>query len=163
MKTFARPAWALVTVLALASCDTLRAQDQDERENLTDIREINVLVENLTDDVEAAGLTRRTLETSIERRLEERRVPLGSSRSAADLYVSVDTHLSATGLYAYCVEVSVQELVTIEGNQLRTLADVWEVGSLGTVGRANLPQVEQVVLQIVDSFIEDYLDMNGPQ
>ena len=51
-------------------------------------------------------------------------------------------------------------MLTIEGNQLRTLADVWDVGSLGTVGVANLPQVEQVVLQIVDRFIEDYLEMN---
>lgn len=163
MKTIAGSAWALVTVLALIGCATLRAQDQDERENLTDIREINVLVEDLADDAEDAGLTRRVLETAIERRLEEQNVPLGNSRNAADLYISVDTHLGATGLYAYCVEVSVQQLVTIEGNQLRTLADVWELGSLGTVGTGNLPQVEQVVLQIVDRFIEDYLDMNSPQ
>ena len=76
------------------------------------------------------------------------------------MHVSVDTHLGTTGLYAYCVEVAVQQLVTIESNQIRTLADVWDVGSLGTVGTANLPQVEQVVLQIVDSFINDYLEMN---
>ena len=163
MKTFPGSAWALVSVLALVGCATLFAQDQDERENLTDIREINVLVEDLADDAEDAGLTRRILETAIESRLDEQNVPLGNSRNAADLYVSVDTHLGATGLYAYCVEVSVQQLVTIEGNQLRTLADVWELGSLGTVGTANLPQVEQVVLEIVDRFIEDYLDMNSPQ
>lgn len=150
----------LVTVLVPAGGDTLLAQDQDERENLTDVREVNVVVGNLADGAETAGLTRRALETAIERRLEERRVPLGNSRTAADLYVSVDTHVGATGLYAYCVEVAVQQLVTIEGNQLRTLADVWDVGSLGTVGVANLPQVEQVVLQIVDRFIEDYLEMN---
>ena len=137
----ARSAW-VVTVLALAGCATAFAQDEDERENLTDIREINVVVENLTDDAEAAGLTRRTLESTIERRLEGRRVPLGNSRNVADLYVSVDTHLGTTGLYAYCVEVAVQQLVTIEGNQLRTLADVWDVGSLGAVGTANLPRVE---------------------
>ncbi len=156
----ARSAWVVAAVLAFGDCATLVGQDEDERENLTDIREINVVVEDLTDDAEAAGLTRRTLESAIERRLEGRRVPLGNSRNAADLYVSVDTHLGATGLYAYCVEVAVQQLVTIEGNQLRTLADVWDVGSLGTVGTANLPQVEQVVIQIVDSFIEDYLEMN---
>ena len=156
----ARSAWVVAAVLAFGDCATLVGQDEDERENLTDIREINVVVEDLTDDAEAAGLTRRTLESAIERRLEGRRVPLGNSRNAADLYVSVDTHVGATGLYAYCVEVAVQQLVTIEGNQLRTLADVWDVGSLGTVGTANLPQVEQVVIQIVDSFIEDYLEMN---
>ena len=155
-----RTAWGTAAVLTVIGCATLVAQDEDERENLTDIREINVVVENLTDDVEAAGLTRRALESAIERRLEGRQVPLGNSRNAADLYVSVDTHLGATGLYAYCVEVAVQQLVTIEGNQLRTLADVWDVGSLGTVGTANLPQVEQVVLQIVESFIEDYLSTN---
>ena len=155
-----RSVWVVATFLTLAGCVSLFAQDEDERENLTDIREINVVVENLTDDTETAGLRRRTLEAAIERRLERRGVPLGNSRNAADLYVSVDTHLGATGLYAYCIEVAVQQLVTIEGNQLRTLADVWDVGSLGTVGTANLPQVEEVVIQIVDRFIDDYLDTN---
>ena len=156
----ARSVWVAATVLVFANCATLFAQDEDERENLTDIREINVVVEDLTDDAEAAGLRRRALESAIESRLEGRRVPLGNSRNAADLYVSVDTPPGSTGLYAYRIEVAVQQLVTIEGNQLRTLADIWDVGSLGTVGTANLPQVEQVVLQIVDSFIEDYLEMN---
>jgi hypothetical protein len=71
----ARSAW-VVMVLALAGCATAFAQDEDERENLTDIREINVVVENLTDAAEVDGLTRRTLESAIERRLEGRRVPL---------------------------------------------------------------------------------------
>ena len=53
-----------------------------------------------------------------------------------------------------------QQLVTIESNQLRTLADVWEVASLGTVGGANLPEVARVVEQIVDLFADDYLDVN---
>ena len=74
--------------------------------------------------------------------------------------MNVDTFRGSTGLYAYCVEVSVQQLVTIESNQLRTLADVWEVASLGTVGGANLPEVARVVEQIVDLFADDYLDVN---
>ena len=76
------------------------------------------------------------------------------------MHVSVDTHLGTTGLYAYCVEVAVQQLVTIESNQLRTLADVWQLASLGTVGAGNLPGLESIVLQIVDAFVDDYLEMN---
>ena len=151
----------ILLVVTLGWSQPLLAQDQAERENLTDIREVNVVVEAFADDAEAAGLRSRVVESAIEERLEMRNVPLGNSRNAADLYVSIDTFQGSTGLYAYCVEVAVQQLVTIQGNQLRTLADVWEVGSLGTVGAANLPQVEQVVLQIVDMFIEDYLEMNG--
>ena len=138
----------------------LSGQDEDERENLTDLREVNVVVEDLSEDAEAAGLDRRTIERAVERQLEERGIRLGTSRNAGDLYVDIATFQGATGLYAYCIEVSLQQLVTIEGNQLRTLADVWELGSLGTVGSGNLPQVARIVTEIVDVFIEDYLDVN---
>ena len=56
-----------------------------------------------------------------------------------------------------------QQLVTIEGNQLRTLADTWDLASLGTVGTGNLPQVQEVVLQIIDVFTKDYLEVNDPR
>ena len=148
------------TLVCAALVVPAAAQDEIERENLTDLREVNVVVEDPASDAVSAGLDRRAIETAIEQRLEERGVPLGNSRSAADLYVNIDTFRGSTGLYAYCIEVSVQQLVTIESNQLRTLADVWQLGSLGTVGEGNLPGVESVVMQIVDLFIDDYLEMN---
>ena len=107
-------------------------------------------------------MDRRAIENAIEGLLEQRGVPLGSSRSAADLYVNIDTFRGSTGLYAYCVEVSIQQLVTIESNQLRTLADVWQLAILGTVGAGNLSGLESVVLQIVDAFVDDYLETNPP-
>ena len=153
----------LVVSLALVGvAGSAFAQDDAERENLTDIREINVIVEELADDAEAAGLTRRMLENAIERRLQDRGVPLGNSRLAADLYVNVATFQGSTGLYAYCVRVSAQQLVTIEGNQLRAFVDTWDRASVGTVGAGNLPQVQQVVLQIVDMFSDDFLEVNDP-
>ena len=148
---------ALVGVAASAF-----AQDDAEREHLTDIREVNVIVEDLADDMEAAGLTRRMLENAIEQQLQDRGVPLGNSRQAADLYVSVAVSQGSTSLYAFCVRVSVQQLVTIEGNQLRAFADTWDRASVGTVGVGNFPQVEQVVRQIVDLFSDDYLEVNDP-
>jgi len=138
------------------------AQDDDERERLTDIREINVIVEELTEDVETAGLTRRMLENTIEQQLQDRGVPLGNSPQAADLYVNVATFKGSTGLYAFCIRVSVQQLVTIEGNQLRAFVDTWDRASVGTVGVGNFSQVEQVVLQIVATFSDDFLSVNDP-
>ncbi len=149
-------------VLAVAGASPAVAQDDVERENLADLREVNVVVEELAADAQSAGLDRRAIENVIEGLLEQRGVPLGNSRSAADLYVNIDTFRGSTGLYAYCVEVSIQQLVTIESNQLRTLADVWQLASLGTVGAANLLGLESVVLQIVDAFADDYLETNPP-
>ncbi len=153
---------ATVLLLVVVCVVPAFAQDDMERENLTDLREVNVVVEDLAADAESAGLDRRSIERAIEGHLQERGVPLGNSRSAGDLYVNIDTFRGSTGLYAYCVEVSLQQLVTIEGNQLRTLADVWQLASLGTVGEANLPGVESIVMQIVDVFVEDYLETNPP-
>ena len=131
----ARRFGGLVVTLALVGVAVSAfAQDDAEREHLTDIREINVIVEELSDDVEAAGLTRRMLENTIEQRLQDRGVPLGNSRQAADLYISVAASQGSTGLYAFCVRVSVLQLVTIEGNQLRAFADTWARASVGTVG-----------------------------
>lgn len=156
-----RVVWSVVVAMVVITVVPVASQDDTRLENLTDLREVNVIVEDLTDALETAGLNRRELENAIERQLEERGVPLGNSRSAGDLYINIDTFQGATGLHAYCIEVSVQQLVTIESNQLRTLADIWELGSLGTVGTANLPEIERVVVQIVDVFADEYLELNG--
>ncbi len=145
-------------LLALAA--PAAGQQDVERENLAGIRDVNVVVADIADDVERAGLTRRGLLDAVERRLEERGVRLGSSRQAADLYVNVTTHRGSTGLYAYYARVSVQQLATIEGNQLRAYVDTWDMASLGATGGANLPRVEEIVLQIVDLFCDDYFDVN---
>ncbi|TDI24578.1 MAG: hypothetical protein E2P06_06810 [Acidobacteria bacterium] len=153
---------ASVVVVALVVAPARAAQSDIERENLTGIRDVNVVVEDLAEDAEAAGLTRRALRTAVERHLESRGVPLGNSRQAADLYINVATHQGTTGLYAYYARVSVQQLATIEGNQLRARVDTWARASLGAVGEANLPQVEQVVIQLVDLFCDDYFEVNDP-
>ena len=152
---------SLVAVLALAA--PASAQQDVERENLAGIRDVNVIVADLADDAEAAGLTRRGLLDAVEGRLDACGVRLGSSRQAADLYVDVTTHRGSTGLYAYYARVSVQQLATIEGNQLRAYVDTWDMASLGTTGGANLPRVAEVVLQIVDLFCDDYFDVNDPR
>ncbi len=144
----------------LAARAPLGAQEDIERENLTDLREVNVVVEQLSADAETVGLTRRGLLSAVEQRLEARGVPQGSSRQGADLYINVSTHQGTTGLYAYYARVSVQQLATIEGNQLKSLVDTWARASLGAVGGANLAQVEEVVMQLVDLFCDDYFEVN---
>ena len=153
---------AAVTALLLGAAASAGAQNDDEREYLEDLREVNVLVEELPPEVEAAGLTRDGIEAAIEDLLRERRVPIGRSRLAGDLYVRIGTHRGSTGLYAYFARVSLQQLVTIEGNRQRAFVDTWDLESLGLVGEGNLPQVEEVVLQIVDVFIDDYFAVNDP-
>ena len=153
---------ASVVAVTLAVVPVLALQRDIERQNLTDIREVNVIVAELAEDAEEAGLTRRDLITAVEQRLESRGVPQGSSQQGADLFINVATHQGATGLYAYYARVAAQQLATIDGNQLRARVDTWARASLGAVGQANLPQVEQVVLQLVDLFCDDYLEVNDP-
>lgn len=162
MPTILR-AVATTTAILAGLAAQAAAQDESEREYLTDLREINVFVDDLAPDAEAAGLTRDGIEAAVEARLRERRVPLGRSQLAGDLYVRVATHRGTTGLYAYFARVSLQQLVTIEGNRERAFVDTWDLDSLGTVGEANLPQVQRVVLQIVDVFIDDYFSVNDPR
>ncbi len=159
MRTWTGVGLAIGLTAALVAHPSAWQQDI-ERENLADIREINVVVEELAKDAESAGLTRRALLDAAERRLEERGVPLGGSSQGADLYINVATHKGSTGLYAYYARVSVQQMATLEGNQLRARVDTWDMASLGAVGEGNLPQVEQVIVELVDLFCDDYLEMN---
>ncbi len=153
---------ALTVALLLAGAATPAGAQQDiERENLEGIREVNVVVEDLASDAESDGLTRRALLDGAEQRLEVCGIRLGSGSQAADLYINVATHRGVTGLYAYYARVSVQQMATIEGNQLRSLVDTWDMASLGAVGAGNLPQVEEVVLSLVDLFCDDYFEING--
>ena len=163
MPAHRRTLLAAVVLFPVLGAAAGLAQSDDEREYLTDLREVNVLVEDLPPEIEAAGLTRDGIEAAVEERLRERRMPLGRSRLAGDLYVRIGTHRGPTGLYAYFARVSLQQLVTIEGNRQRAFVDTWDLESLGMVGEGNLPQVEQVVLQIVDVFIDDYFAMNDPR
>ena len=160
MPTILRAAVAAVALLTGTAAPT-RAQDENERDYLSGLREVNVFVDDLARDAEAAGLTRDGVEAAVEARLRERGVPLGRSQLAGDLYVRVATHRGATGLYAYFARVSLQQLVTIEGNGERAFVDTWDLDSLGTVGAGNLPRVQGVVLQIVDAFIDDYFSVNA--
>ena len=159
MPTILRAIVVTIAVLTGTAAST-RAQDENEREYLSGLREVNVFVDDLARDAEAAGLTRDGVEAAVEARLRERGVPLGRSQLAGDLYVRIATHRGATGLYAYFARVSLQQLVTIEGNGERAFVDTWDLDSLGTVGAGNLPQVQGVVLQIVDAFIDDYFAVN---
>lgn len=155
-------ATALVGVAVwLAGVPTALAQQELEIENLEGVREVNVVVEDLADDAESAGLTRRGLRDAAEQQLEACGVPLGGS--SADLYINVATHQGSTGLYAYYARVSLQQMATIEGNQLRSLLDTWDMASLGAVGGANLAQVEGVVVQLVELFCEQYFEVNEPR
>jgi len=149
--------------LVMATVAVPLGHQQDiERENLTGVSEVNVVVEEMSDEAEADGLTQRSLLRAVERQLELRGVPIGNSRYAADLYINVSTHLGSTGLYAYYARVSVQQLATLEVNQLRSFVDTWDMASLGAVGGAYLSEVEQVVTQLVDLFCDDYFKMNDP-
>ncbi|MBM41669.1 MAG: hypothetical protein CL483_07075 [Acidobacteria bacterium] len=152
----------LVTAGFLAALVGSAAAQQDlEIENLEGVREVNVVVEDLADDAEDAGLTRRGLQNAAEAALEGCGIEIGGS--SADLYINVATHQGATGLYAYYARVSLQQMATIEGNQLRALLDTWDMASLGAVGGANLPQVEGVVVQLVELFCDQYFEINEPR
>ena len=105
MPTILRAAVAAVALLTGVAAPT-QAQDENERDHLSGLREVNVFVDDLARDAEAAGLTRDGVEAAVEARLRERGVPLGRSQLAGDLYVRVATHRGATGLHAYFARVS---------------------------------------------------------
>jgi S1-C subfamily serine protease len=124
---------------------------------------VGVLVEMISPDAEAAGLTRDKVQTDAELRLraaglkvltkEERYATAGGPY----LYVNVNAY-SQGGLITYAVGVSLRATAFLEHNGVAAFnAQVWDTGS---VGRSDAEGVRRSVRDAVDSFCNDYLKAN---
>ena len=105
-------------------------------------------LEPLQASAEQDGLTRRLLQDEVEHQLqaagirvltqdEWRRTP-----GSPYLYVSVSALKKSNGLYAYSIEVCLNQLVTLLRNQdIQDFAETWETREVGTVGKNQLVAV----------------------
>jgi len=137
------------------------------KETLRGLPGVTVVVEPLQASAEQDGLTRRLLQDEVEHQLqaagirvltqdEWRRTP-----GSPYLYVSVSALKKSNGLYAYSIEVCLNQLVTLLRNQdIQDFAETWETREVGTVGKNQLVSVQKSVAAHVNVFIRDYLSVN---
>jgi hypothetical protein len=139
------------------------------RATLKGLKGVEVVVEELSPDEIADGLTREQLQTDVELRLRKVGISVVSKEESKNipnvptLYMSAHLLKNSTGLYAYCINVELQQLMKlIRDPKVVAYPATWSTGEvLGTVGSLNMVQaVREGVGDQIDRFINAYLAVN---
>jgi hypothetical protein len=137
------------------------------KETLRGLPGVTVVVEPLQESAERDGLTRRQLQAEVERQLQAAGIRVltqaewRSTPGSPYLYVSVSALKKSYGLYAYSIEVCLNQVVTLLRNQdIQEFAETWETREVGTVGKERLVTVQKSVAAHVNIFIQEYFSVN---
>ena len=163
-----RHAYRFVVALLFMSASAAFADIPDRaKETLRDLSGVTVVIEPMTPQAEQDGLTQRQLQTDVERQLHAAGIRVFTKEEwqttpgSPYLYVNVAALKKQYGLYAYAIEVCLNQLVTLIRNQhIQEFAETWETREVGTVGEDQLSTVRESVASHVDEFIRDYFSVN---
>jgi len=136
--------------------------EKQRRETLRGLKGIQVLVEPIT----LAGLTESTLKTDVELKLRKAGIRVLTEDEWLKtpgypyLYVNVTAiELKSPREFIYSVNVAFKQDVILSRNRsIETTGVTWDVSSLGI--NSKLRYVREVVSDLVDKFMNDYLAVN---
>ena len=150
-----------VVVLGVMLMTVAVAQGQSlAQESLREIGPVRVYVAPIDSEAERDGLNRQSLQTAVELRLRQSRIPV-NNESEVSLWVLLNTTKDDDGLYACSLGVSLQQAVTVASNGVVLFGTTWKSNrSVGMGGANNLRQLREFVLDQVDEFSNDYLAVN---
>ena len=125
-----------------------------QRESLYGLEGVGVVVEGLNPVIEREGLLTSRLQADVEEELSKAGIPALPKEgwpTAPVLYVNVNAHkLDELFFYSICVELH-QLVILARDPSIEMLVPTWNVGSVGSVGSANLYQIRGAVKEYVRS------------
>ena len=151
--------WTFLGILLTAS--TVQAQVVSELDRFrlfNAYRPMLLVVERLSSDAQAAGLTRERIQLAAESRLRAARLYTESieKANAAYLYININV-----GGPAFSISVRYQKLVTDLATNSDNVASTWNTGSTGTHG-GDTGFIIQDLSSHLDRFLAGYLRVNEP-
>ena len=165
-------AFALVAACLLAISSPVAAQ-ATERESLAGLDGLYVLVENLNSEALEGGLTREALQTYLEMRLRQARIPILSegeavaNRRAPRVYLNVLASRPVPGLWVYKIGLYVMQRACIVGwpeglaGGCFPSVTTWGLSTLHMTPEQRLPTpVREDVATLMDMLVNDYLAVN---
>ncbi len=131
-----------------------------QRESLYGLEGVCLVVEGLNPVIEKNGLLTSRLQADVEEELSKAGIPvlpIGEIGPADPvLYVNVNAH-KLDDLFFYSIHVEFHQLVILAGDpSIEMQTPTWSVGSVGSVGSANLYQIRGDVKEYIQAFIGDY-------
>ena len=137
------------------------------RETLRGLKGFYVLIEELHDEIKQAGLTKSILRTDVE--LKFRKAGIRVLTRADALLTSGQPHLSVSVRviiplesrhgFVYSVLVAFkQDVILFRNRSIKTSGVTWRNSYMGI--NPNLQYVREVVGDLIDDFMNDYLAVN---
>jgi len=127
---------------------------------------VKVVVEDLSSDIEQAGLTVKQLQTDVELRLRLAGIHVLTAEERLStpgkpfLYVNVNIVLGFASRGAYSIHVELNQQVSLTTDGSLATGATWSTGIIGTVDRVRLDSVRNKVRDRVDAFINAYLSVH---
>ncbi|MDH4153287.1 MAG: DUF4136 domain-containing protein [Nitrospira sp.] len=150
----------LVVILVWGNSGVVNALDSGSRESLRGLFGLGLVIEDVSPDASADGLSQETLRSTIEQALRSKGIRLLTERtrsgSSPYLYVNVNTLKEELGLYAYTVTVDLKQLVGLLSiKNKKTWGTTWSASVIGMVRQEN---VNQIIADAVEPLIKDFVD-----
>ena len=142
--------------------------EEAERDSLSGLAGVEVLVEPLDSEIEQVGLSAAKLQQDVRQRLQKAGVKVLTERerlanpATAVLIVRLETLHDRIGRYFYTTDVLLAQRVKLETHAGQEFSAVtWKkLGTVSTIADDNVKHLEDQVLRKVDQFIKDYLATN---
>ena len=158
----------VVTALVWGNMEVVQALDAGSRDSLRGISRVGVVVEDISPEASANGLSQDAIRTAAELILRSKgiRVLTNVERtrlgSAPYLYINVNTLKEELGLYAYAVNVDLKQVVGLLSiKSAQAWGSTWSASVVGAVGEENLRQIiADGVEPLVKDFANDFLLAN---
>ncbi len=158
----------IVLALVWGNMEVVQALDVGSRESLRGISGVGVVIEDISADASADGLSQDAIRTSTELILRSKGIRILTNiertrlGSAPYLYINVNTLKEELGLYAYAVNVDLKQVVGLLSiKNARAWGTTWSASVVGSVEEANLRQlITDGVEPLVKDFANDFLSVN---
>ncbi len=130
--------------------------------SLTGLKEIAVLVEELTLELSDAGVSRAVLQTEVEQALEAHGIAVGRD-AVPYLYVLIsgfehrDQQGVTTGLFTYAVDLSLRQTVRLASNPAIQVTGASTWLAMGKMGVRRKDSLKQDMANIVDDMVGEFL------
>ncbi len=151
---------------ATAKIDQIQTGASGSPISLQGLKEIAVLVEELTPELSKAGVSRAQLQADVERALEAHGIAL---REDADPYLYVlisgfehrDPRGLGTGQFTYAIDLSLRQTVRLTWNPMIEVSGASTWLAMGQMGVRAKKSLEQDMSKIVDEMIGEFLAAYG--
>ena len=162
---------ALPLLITSLSRSVYAGDNAEERKTLKGLSGVSVLVDDLDDEIERLGLTKKNVQTDVELRLRKAGIKVCTLEEwKGDLTIGV-LHVqiglfkrdkALEGLYSYELAVELAQSVAIlRDPTIKTLAATWSAGIIyGTLGSIHLKELKSTIGDSVDVFSNAFLEQN---